>query len=83
MIAGLSILAVPDMQDAVVASGHHHRRVGSRIGGVHIVLPPGEITKIIAVVGSMHLDALVAAAGKGLLAIANKADGGNLLGKSG
>ena len=82
MVASLSVLAVPDVKNAIVPAGHHDRGVRGNTDGIHIVTSPIKATKALSIVGAMHRDLLVAAAGEGLLAVTDKADCADLLGEA-
>ena len=82
MVASLSVLAVPDVKNAIVPAGHHDRGVRGHTDGIHIVTGPTQAAEVVSIVGAMHRDLLVAAAGEGLLAVTDKADCADLLGEA-
>ena len=82
MIPRFSVFTVPDVKNAIVPAGHHDRGVRGNIDGIHIITRPGKVAEVVSIVGAMHLDVPVTAAGEGLLAVADKADRANLLGKT-
>ncbi len=82
MVARLSVFTVPDVKNAIVSAGHHDRGVRGNTDGIHIVTGPSKAAKVLSIVGAMHRDLLVAAAGEGLLAVTDKADCANLLGET-
>ena len=74
MVASHSVLTVPDVKNAIVPAGHHDRGVRGHTDGIHIVTCPTQAAEVVSIVGAMHRDLLVAAAGEGLLAVTDKAD---------
>ena len=82
MVARLCVLTVPDVKNAIVSAGHHDRGVRGDTDGIHIVTGPIKAPEVISIVGAMHLDLLVAAAGESLLAVTDKADCADLLGEA-
>ena len=82
MVARLSIFTVPDVKNAIVPAGHHDRGVRGDTDGIHIVTCPAKAAEVVPIVGAMHRDLLVAAAGEGLLAVTDKADCADLLGEA-
>ena len=82
MVARLPIFAVPDVKNAIVPAGHHDSGVRGHTDGIHIVACPTQAAEVVSIVGAMHRDLLVAAAGEGFLAVTDKADCADLLGET-